>query len=53
MVLWKVDFGGVYNVYNIIILFKIYDGYGMYFISIGKSNMYDNLLVFIIYICRL
>lgn len=27
---WKVDFGGVYNIYSINILFKNYDGYGMY-----------------------
>lgn len=28
---WKVDLGGVYNIYSISILFKTYDGYGMYF----------------------
>lgn len=27
---WKVDLGGVYNIYSINILFKKYDGYGMY-----------------------
>lgn len=26
---WKVDLGGVYNMYSINILFKNYDGYGM------------------------
>ena len=26
---WKVDLGGVYNIYSINILFKNYDGYGM------------------------
>lgn len=26
---WKVDLGGVYNTYNIIVLFKNYDGYGI------------------------
>ena len=25
---WKVDLGGVYNIYSINILFKNYDGYG-------------------------
>lgn len=28
---WRVDLGGVYNVYNINILFKSYDGYGIQF----------------------
>lgn len=28
---WKVDLGGVYNIYSFNILFKNYDGYGMYF----------------------
>lgn len=28
---WKVDLGGVYNIYNINFLFKNYDGYGIYF----------------------
>ena len=27
---WKVDLGGVYNIYSVNILFKNYDGYGMY-----------------------
>lgn len=27
---WKVDFGGVYNIYSINFLFKNYPGYGMY-----------------------
>lgn len=27
---WKVDLGRVYNIYSINILFKNYDGYGMY-----------------------
>ena len=26
---WKVDLGGVYNIYSVNILFKNYDGYGM------------------------
>lgn len=26
---WKVDLGGVYSIYNINILFKNYDGYGV------------------------
>lgn len=29
MVWWKVDFGGIYNIYDINILFKIYDGFGV------------------------
>lgn len=28
---WKVDLGGVYNIYSITILFKNYDGFGVYF----------------------
>ena len=27
---WKVDLGGVYNIYSVNILFKNYNGYGMY-----------------------
>ena len=27
---WKVDLGGVYNIYSVNILFKNYDGIGMY-----------------------
>lgn len=27
---WKVDFGGVYNIFSIYILFKNYSSYGMY-----------------------
>ena len=27
---WKVDLGGVYNIYSVNILFKNYDGLGMY-----------------------
>ena len=27
---WKVDLGGVYTIYSVNILFKNYDGYGMY-----------------------
>lgn len=30
IVWWKVDFGRVYNLYNMVIFFKSYDGYGMY-----------------------
>ena len=26
---WRVDLGGVYNIYSVNILFKNYDGYGM------------------------
>ena len=26
---WKVDLGGVYNIYSVNIAFKNYDGYGM------------------------
>lgn len=28
---WKVDLGRVYNIYSIIIMFKNYDNYGVYF----------------------
>ena len=27
---WKVDLGGVYNIFSVNILFKNYNGYGMY-----------------------
>ena len=27
---WKVDLGAVYNIYSVNILFKNYDGHGMY-----------------------
>ena len=27
---WKVDLGGVYSIYSVNILFKNYDGFGMY-----------------------
>ena len=27
---WRVDLGGVYNIYSVNILFKNYDGYGVY-----------------------
>ena len=27
---WKVDLGGMYNIYSINILFQNYDGFGMY-----------------------
>ena len=27
---WKVDLGGVYNIYSVNILFRSYDGLGMY-----------------------
>lgn len=30
-VLWKVDFGGLYSIYNINIIFKNYDGLGKCF----------------------
>ena len=29
---WKVDLGGVYNIYSVNILFKNYDGYGIFHI---------------------
>lgn len=31
---WKVDLGGVYSISSINILFKHYDGYGMYYYGI-------------------
>lgn len=33
---WKLDLGGVYNIYSIHILFKEYEQYGMYVISVIK-----------------
>lgn len=37
---WKVDLGRMYNIYNINILFKNYDGYGNYFIKKIRFNLY-------------
>lgn len=34
MVWWKVDLGGVYNIYSINILFKKYDGDGMHYYDV-------------------
>lgn len=31
---WKVDLGGVYRIYSVNILFKSYDGFGVYCIDI-------------------
>ena len=28
---WKVDLGGVYNIYSVNLLFKNYDGFGIFF----------------------
>lgn len=39
---WNVDLGDVYNIYSITILFKTYDGFGMYF----KQCNYVNERVF-------
>lgn len=33
-VMWKVDLGGVHSIYRIGILFKNYDGYGVYYYEI-------------------
>lgn len=41
---WKVDLGGVYNIYRINILFKNYDGYGMYY--------YDLLSLCLFFLCK-
>lgn len=30
IVWWKVDFGKIYNLYNMVIFFRSYDGEGMY-----------------------
>lgn len=30
---WKIDLGGMYNIYSINILFKNYDGYGKTFLN--------------------
>lgn len=44
---WKVDFGGIYNIYSIDILFKIYDSYGKKFF---EGFFLIECLIFIIYI---
>lgn len=36
---WKVDFGAVYNIYSINILFKNYDTFGMYVFVFKISDM--------------
>lgn len=35
---WKVDLGGVYNIYSIQILFKDYESFGMYVIANKNSE---------------
>lgn len=35
---WRVDLGGVYNIYSIHILFKNYENIGMYVISYNKNT---------------
>lgn len=42
-VLWKVDLGRVHNLYNMGILFKSYDGYGMY--TYNPNNRKNTILV--------
>lgn len=36
---WKVDLGGVHSIYSISILFKNYEGYGMYNYGICTCNL--------------
>lgn len=38
---WKVDLGAVYNIYRINILFKNYEGYGVYFNFIFYNTVQD------------
>lgn len=38
---WKVDLGGVFNIYSINILFKNYDGFGMNWLNFMKIKKYD------------
>lgn len=35
---WKVDLGGVYSIYSIAILFKNYEGVGMFFFFLYKQD---------------
>lgn len=43
---WKVDFGRVYNLYNMGIFFKSYDGYGMYMYNLNnRKNIIFVLLI--------
>ena len=37
---WKVDLGGVYNIYSVNILFKNYDGYGIKYIHVYSKNIF-------------
>lgn len=36
---WKVDLGGVFNIYSINILFRNYDGFGMYLLNCNDPEM--------------
>lgn len=40
---WKVDLGHNYNIYSIAILFKTYDGYGMYLVFFFAYIWYHNI----------
>lgn len=49
---WKVDLGKMYSIYSINILFKNYDGYGMYFryfnfsyIDKKKNNLKNGIII--------
>ena len=37
---WKVDLGGVYNIYSVNLLFKNYDGYGIFLSYFHFKIMY-------------
>ena len=41
---WKVDLGGVYNIYSVNILFKNYDGYGIAVKIFKKSSTFHLIM---------
>lgn len=45
---WKVDLGGIYNIYNVNILFKNYEGYGIH-LNILLSFYILTFLTFLYY----
>ena len=41
---WKVDLGGVYNIYSVNILFKNYIGYGIYYLDCALVEYFTQIV---------
>ncbi|XP_078330772.1 uncharacterized protein LOC144624723 [Crassostrea virginica] len=55
---WKVDLGGVYNIYSVNILFKNYEGYDNMFqnsvneaVLLGSLCMYKTMVTLMVHFC--